>query len=109
MEAHNPTTFQPVPAICLKNKFRDDSTHHSRRQIHPQQLRERLSGAVACWAAKASLRSRTNRDSFPAGDQLDIAPDPHSWATNQPIAHSAASLIREPFAVARQEAALSDR
>ncbi len=57
----------------------------------------------------ASRRSRTNRDSFPAGDQLDIAPDPHSWATNQPIAHSAGSLIREPFAVARQEAALSDR
>jgi hypothetical protein len=25
---HNGALFQPVPAIYLKNKFRDDSTHH---------------------------------------------------------------------------------
>ncbi len=89
--------------------MREWRLRRSRHQIHPPQLREPLSGAAPCWAAEASLRSRTNRDSFPAGDQLDIAPDPHSWAKNQPIAHSAGSLIREPFAVARQEAALSDR
>ncbi len=29
--------YQPVPAIYLKNKFRDDSTHHLGFQIHPQQ------------------------------------------------------------------------